>query len=109
MSTKNNGKISIANYLSIAALAGLGVVSFFGSLLHSPNGSLGGPAFSAIALVVVLGALLFLGIRAKGADSNAEKWRIVEWVCVLLYIVIAVLGSKPFLRFFYIFRFWGRL
>lgn len=102
MSTKNSGKISIANYLSIAALAGLGVVSFFGSLLHSPDGGLGGPVFSAIALVVVLGALLFLAIRAKGADSNAEKWRIVEWVCLLLYIVVAVLASKPFLRFFYI-------
>ena len=102
MSTKNSGKISIANYISLAALAGLGVVSFFGSLLHSPDGSPGGPAICSIALVAIWGALLFLGIRAKGADSNAEKWRIVEWVCVVLYTVIAILAAKPFLRFFYI-------
>lgn len=102
MSTKNSGKISIANILSLAALAGLGVVSFFGSLLHSPDGSPGGPAISAIAMVLGLAILLFLAIHAKGADSNAEKWRIVEWGCLVLYIVVALLAAKPFLRFFYI-------
>lgn len=102
MSTKNNSKITIANIIALAALAGLGVVSFFGALLHSPDGSPGGPIIGAICLVVGLGFLLFLGIYAKGAESNAEKWRFVEWACLALYIVVAIFTAKPFLRFFYV-------
>ena len=104
MSTKNknNNKITIANVIALAALAGLGVVSFFGALLHSPDGSPGGPLMGAICIVLGLAFLLFLGIYAKGAESNAEKWRFVEWGCLALYIVVALLTAKPFLRFFYV-------
>lgn len=103
MSAKtNNSKISIANVIAVAALAGLGVVTFLGAMLHSPGGSPGGPVIYAIGYIIALGALLFLGMYAKGVDNNPEKWRWVEWGCIALYIIIALLMAKPFLRYFYI-------
>lgn len=102
MSQKNNGRISIANIIALIGLAGIGVVTFFGVLLHSSDGKPAGAILGAVALVAGLGFLLFMSIKAKGAEDNPDKWRYVEWVCLAAYLVIALLFASPFQRFFYI-------
>ena len=102
MSQTNNGRISIANIIALIGLAGIGVVTFFGMLLHSSDGKPSGAILGAVALVVGLGFLLFMSIKAKGAEDNPDKWRYVEWTCLAVYIVVAALFASPFQRFFYI-------
>lgn len=100
MSDNNSSKVSIANIIALIGLAGLGVITFFGLMLSSDDGSLGTPVIGAVAFVAVLFFFLFMSIKAKGAESNTEKWRIVEYVCLACYIIVAVVFAKPFMRFF---------
>lgn len=102
MAQKKKGSVSIANILALAGLAGIGVISFFGILLHSADGKPGGAIIGAVALVSVLAFLLFLSIKAKSAEDNRDKWKYVEWGCLIIYIVVAVFFAKPFQRFFFI-------
>ena len=102
MSQKNDGKISIANIIAMIGLAGLGVISFFGALLKSADGTPGGAIITAIAIVIGLAFLLFMSIKAKGAEDNPDKWRYVEYAALIAYIVAAIFVAKPFLRFFYV-------
>lgn len=103
MSEKKSGNISIANVIALIGLAGIGVVTFFGMLLHSSDGKPAGAILGALALVAGLGFLLFMSIRAKGAEDNPDKWRYVEWGCLAAYVIVAILFATPFQRFFYIF------
>ena len=102
MSKKKNGSISIANIIALVGLAGLGVITFFGILLQSSDGKPGNAIIGAVAFIAILGFLLFMSIKAKGAEDNPDKWRYVEWACLLLYVVVAVVFASPFQRFFYI-------
>lgn len=100
-SQKEKGKITIANILALIGLAGIGVVTFFGMLLHSSDGTPGAAIIGAIALVIGLGFLLMMSIKAKKADNNPDMWRYVEWACLGLYVAVAVFSATPFQRFFY--------
>lgn len=102
MSQKKSGSISIANIIALIGLAGLGVITFFGMLLHSTDGKPTGAILGAVAFVAVLAFLLFMSIKAKGAEDNPDKWRYVEWACLALYVIVAIAFAKPFQRFFYI-------
>lgn len=102
MEDNKKDKISIANILAIAALATIGVLTFFGSLLHSNDGKPGGAIIWAVVIVAVLGFLLFMSIKAKKAPDNPDKWKYVEWSSLALYAVAAILFSSSFNRFFYI-------
>lgn len=102
MAKKSKGNISIANMLALIGLAGIGVVSFFGMLLHSSDGTPGGAIIGAVALLVGLCFLLVMSIKAKKAEDNPDKWRYVEWGCLVVYVVVAVCFATPFQRFFYI-------
>ncbi len=101
MSQKKDSRITPANILAMLGLAAIGVITFFGALVHSTDGK---PTFAviwAIVVVAVLGFFLFLGIKAKSAEDNPDKWRYVEWASIVLYIVFAILFSGAFQRFFY--------
>lgn len=99
---KSNSHISIANILALIGLAGIGVITFFGVLMHSSDGKPGAAIIVAIAVTAVLAFLLWFAIKAKGSEESPEKWRIVMWVCVVLYVGVAALDSFPFCRFFYV-------
>lgn len=99
---KNNGNISIANIIALIGLAGIGVITFFGMLLHSSDGKPAGAILGAIALVAGLGFLLFMSIKAKSAEDNPDKWKYVEWACLALYVVVAIIFAPSFQRFFYV-------
>lgn len=102
MSQKKSGNVSIANIIALVGLAGIGVVTFFGMLLHSSDGKPAGAILGATALVAGLGFLLFMSIKAKGAEDNPDKWRYVEWACLAAYVIVSFVFASPFLRFFYI-------
>ena len=101
MSQEKKGKITIANILALVGLAGIGVVTFFGMQLHSSDGTPGTAIIGAVALVAGLGFLLMMSIKAKKADNNPDKWRYVEWACLVIYVVVAAFFATPFQRFFY--------
>lgn len=101
MSQEKKGKITIANILALIGLAGIGVVTFFGMQLHSSDGTPGTAIIGAVALVVGLGFLLMMSIKAKKADNNPDKWRYVEWACLVVYVAVAAYFATPFQRFFY--------
>jgi len=101
MSQKKDSRITPANILAMLGLAAIGVITFFGALIHSSDGK---PTFAiiwAIIVVAVLGFFLFLGIKAKSAEDNPDKWKYIEWTSIVAYIACAVLFSASFLRFFY--------
>ena len=102
MSQKNSGGISLANILAMIGLAGIGVITFFGILLHSPDGKPAGAILGAIGLVAALGLLLYFCIRAKSADESLGLWRYVEYGCLIVYVFVAIIFAGPFQRFFYI-------
>lgn len=102
MTKKDNGNISIANIIALIGLAGIGVITFLGILLHSSDGTPGGAIIGAITLLAGLCFLLVMSIKAKSAKDNPDKWRYVEWGCLILYIIVAGYFASPFQRFFYI-------
>jgi len=102
MANTGNGKISLANILALFGLACIGIGTFFGIVIKSSNGAFGEAIILTIALIAALGFFLFLGIKAKRAKDNPDKWRYVEWISIAIYIVIALVFSAPFLRSFYV-------
>lgn len=102
MEKKKSGNISIANIIALIGFAGIGVITFFGIFLHSTDGTPGVAIIGSVALLAGLCFLLVMSIKAKSAADNPDKWRYVEWGCLLLYIVVAGYFAAPFQRFFYI-------
>lgn len=101
MGKSNNGNITIANFIALVGMAGIGVVTFFGLLFHSQDGTPGGAIIGAVALMAGLTFLLVMSIKAKSCEDNPDKWRFVEWACLIAYIVVAAFFATPFQRFFY--------
>ncbi|MCR4560847.1 MAG: hypothetical protein K5685_12285 [Bacteroidales bacterium] len=98
----SENKISIANIIALLGFAGLGVIIFFGLLFDMKP--IGTAVIMSAVLIAALVLLLFMCIKAKGATDNPDKWKIVEWVFLALYIVAAFLPYylQPFMRFFYV-------
>ncbi len=49
-----------------------------------------------------IGLLLWLLIKAKGAEEDVRKWRMFEWGLLVVYVAVAIVPVSPFMRFFYI-------
>jgi len=103
MSNKKDGKVSIANILALIGLAAIGVVLFFGFMIKSEDGSPGVPILLTAIIVAALGLFLVFSIKAKSADNNPDKWKIVEWICLAAYIIVAAVSAPVFLHFFDVF------
>lgn len=102
MENNSNSRISIANVLAMLGLAAIGVITFFGAQLHSTDGTPTQAIIWAIVTITVLGFLLFMSIKAKGAEDNVDKWKYVEWTSLALYVVAAALLCLPFQRMAYV-------
>ncbi len=102
MAQKSKGRISIANILALIGLAAIGVITFFGKLIQNADGKPGSAIIWAIIVIAILGGLLALAIKAKGAEDNPDKWKYVEWSSIALYVVAAVFLASSFLSFFYV-------
>lgn len=95
-------RISIANYLAVLGLATIGVIIFFGSMFSSEDGKPTVGIIVAVIAVALLGGLLIGAIKAKSAENDPGKWKYVEWLCIVAYVVVAFLFMGPFVKFFYI-------
>lgn len=98
----NKDKVSIANYLAVFGLAAIGVIIFFGSMFNSTDGKPTVSIIVAVVAVILLAGTLLGAIKAKSAENDPGKWKYVEWLCIVAYIVVAVLFMGPFVRFFYV-------
>jgi len=95
-------KISIASIIAMVCLACLGVITFFGLLFASKSITMA--AVVAVVFVAILFFFVKMSIKAKKATDNPDKWQIVGWVCLGLYVITAILPffMEPFMRFFYV-------
>lgn len=93
MSNKKKSDISIANILAIIGLAAIGVITFFGDFLSSGDGSPIRGIIISVVLVLMLGLLLIVMIKAKGSSEERDKWHLVMWGSLVLYVGIAILGA----------------
>jgi hypothetical protein len=93
---KSNG-ISLANIIATIGIVILLVFLFLGYFYSGDN--LGIAILKASAWTAGFGILLWLLIKAKGADADLMKWRVIEGILLFLYIIIAVLSSNKVARF----------
>lgn len=93
---KSNG-ISLANIIATFGIVLLLVFLFLGYFYSGDN--IGIAILKASAWTAGFGILLWLLIKAKGADTDMTKWRVIEGILLFLYIVIAVLSSNKVARF----------
>lgn len=93
MSKKQKSKgITIANIVSLAGLVALLVFSFLG-LVFKRGGEVGMSILFSAVITLVGAFLLWLMIKAKGAENDLKMWRVWELSTVAAYVIFAVLAS----------------
>ncbi len=93
MSKKQKSKgITIANIVSLVGLVALLVFSFLG-LVFKRGGEVGMSILLSVVIVLVGAFLLWLMIKAKGAENDLKRWRVVELSTVAAYVIFAVFAS----------------
>lgn len=100
MAEKKENRVTIANYLALIGLAAIGFISFLGFMFKSDDGTPGVPILLAVAIILGLSLFLYMSIKAKTADNNPGKWKIVEIIALVCYLAVAVCSAFPFLNFF---------
>lgn len=99
--TKNSSSITKAN---IIAIIGVGLLLIFTFLGHSylSGGELGWDIVISVAITAVTVFLLWFLIRAKSAENEVKKWKIVEISTLVVYIIFALATSifGGFMHFF---------
>lgn len=99
MKEKKNGKITLANIIAMLGLVLLIVCLWLGQALKS--GELGGMSvLISVGITIAAALLLWLMIKAKGAETNTSKWKIIEFGTLALYLALAVLTAPIALNFF---------
>lgn len=89
MSQNTSSRISLANIVAVVGLTLLSVCIFVGHSYKS-RAEWGQDLAWAVGLTAVAGALLWFLIRAKGAENELRRWRIVEWLTLGVYVVALV-------------------
>ena len=97
---KKEDRISIANVIALIGLAGLAAVMFYGLMLGGD--SMGMAGIKTASYIAAIAVLLIMSIKFKTRSDNPEKWQIAGYVCVGVWLIVAVLCAKPFLRLFYV-------
>lgn len=92
---KNNRKssrVSIANIIAIVGLVGVMFSTFAGHSFKS-GGEWGWDILTAVGITAATAFLLWCTIKAKGADSQLDKWKMVERCALVAYVGFAILSS----------------
>ena len=77
MKEKKSGKITLANIIAMLGLVLLIVCLWLGQALRS--GELGGMSvLISVGITIAAALLLWLMIKAKGAETNTSKWKIID-------------------------------
>lgn len=100
MGKEKKDSLSIANVLAVIGVAAIGIFTFFGFMFKSEDGNLGTPILLTAVLLFGLTFFLIMAIKAKRANNNPDKWKIVECICIVGYLVVAFFTISPFLHFF---------
>ena len=95
----NNKSLSIADLIALLALAGLGVIEGFGLYLGG-DGDKTVPIFGGLAFAIGFGLLWWLLKKAKSTKNNPETWRIVEIICLVVYLLAGWFFRSEAIRFF---------
>lgn len=97
MKQEKKSDVSLANLIAVASLATLGVLSFIGYSLKSGGKSVGIDVLVASVITAGSALLLFTLIKIKTAKNDLRKFRIIEYVALVLYIGYAIgLGAFPY-------------
>lgn len=84
---KNNG-ISIANFIAIIGLVILMIFSFMGRSYLS-GGEMIWSIIISIGITIISAILLWLLIKAKSAENEIAKWKVVEITTLVIYFIFA--------------------
>lgn len=90
MANKNNsGKLTKANIISIVGLVLLFSFTFLGHSFKS-GGEMGWDILVSVAITGLAAFALWFLVKAKGAENQLEKWRIIEISTLVAYIVVVI-------------------
>lgn len=93
MAQKNKtGKITIANIVAMVGIVLLMVFSFIGFSFKS-GGEMGISLLKTFGVTAVTALLLWLLIKAKGAENNLKKWKIAEISILVIYLLFTIATS----------------
>lgn len=92
MAKKNNG-ISIANIVAILGLVIFLVLSYLGQSYMS-GGSMIWDILKSSGYTAVAAFLIWFLIKAKGAENDLKKWKILEYLVLVIYILYAVVSIQ---------------
>ena len=97
---KSDSRITPANWIATIAMALLALFTFFGLLYSSGDGQIGMALLLTALQVVLLTCALVVAIKAKQKTSYFRLWRIVMYVALAVYVVVALVFAPPLLNFF---------
>ncbi len=86
---KQNKSVTIANIVSIVGLVLLLVFTYIGNSYMS-GGEIGVDLFFSIIITAFAAFLLWLMIKAKGAENRVKMWKKVEYGTLGLYVLLAI-------------------
>ncbi len=89
---KQNKNITIANIVSIVGLVLLLVFTFIGHSYMS-GGEIGWDLLISVGITALAAFLLWLMIKAKGAENRVEMWKKVEIATLAAYVIFAIPAS----------------
>ena len=93
MAQKNkSGKITIANIVAMVGIVLLMVFSFIGFSFKS-GGEMGISLLKTFGVTAFTALLLWLLIKAKGAENNLKKWKIAEISILVTYLAFTIATS----------------
>lgn len=90
MANKNSsGKLTKANIISIVGLVLLFSFTFLGHSFKS-GGEMGWDILVSVAITGLAAFALWFLVKAKGAENQLEKWRIIELSTLVAYVIVVI-------------------
>lgn len=89
MAQSKSDKLSIGDVISFIAILILGIAVFFGMNFKTLGDKIPSLVVS-ILLVVLMTLFVFLAAYAKAQNRNQDKWRMVEYVMLGLYVLALI-------------------
>lgn len=90
MANKNSsGKLTKANIISIVGLVLLFSFTFLGHSFKS-GGEMGWDILVSVAITGLAAFALWFLVKAKGAENQLEKWRIIELSILVAYVIVVI-------------------
>lgn len=92
-------RVSLNNFFSVLGFAAFFVLTWLGELFLT-GGEMAKSLLWAGLMTIVFVVLLVVLVRIKGVTSHFRAWKVVELAVLGLYVVTAVLLSRPARHFF---------